>query len=167
MEILGTDATVGPVKDGINGENIHHPEFDDKEKTNLGQIAEEPIQFGSQAASGGKKDGKPMTNGSFLQNATEEWPAQEQIHTFYFVKVRSYEDPKLKAKIDEAEKEVQKRNKARFQITEALKAKRVLHSHISSYGCWFLFLYILCMVDACIAKNWSHLSDVVFLMIAE
>ncbi|KAH7651369.1 Proton pump-interactor protein [Dioscorea alata] len=132
VEILGTDATVGPVKDGINGENIHHPEFDDKEKTNLGQRAEEPIQFGSQGASGGKKDGKPMTNGTFLQNATEEWPAQEQIHTFYFVKVRSYEDPKLKAKIDEAEKEVQKRNKARFQITEALKAKRSERAQVIS-----------------------------------
>ena len=132
VEILGSDATVGPVKDGINGENIHHPELDNKEKTNLGQKAEEPIQFGSQGVNGGK-DWKHMTNDTFLQNATEEWPAQEQIHTFYFVKVRSYEDPKLKAQIDQADKEVQKKNKARLQITEALKAKRVIHSHMASY----------------------------------
>ncbi|KAJ0986431.1 hypothetical protein J5N97_004787 [Dioscorea zingiberensis] len=136
VEISGADVTPGPVKDGMDGENIFHPVVDNKAKTVLGQRAEEPIQFGmmdsSQGANGGKKEVKQITNATFPHNATEEWPAPEQIHTFYFVKVRSYEDPKLKVKIEQADKEVQKKNKARFQMTEALKAKRSERAQVIS-----------------------------------
>ncbi|XP_072950824.1 proton pump-interactor BIP131-like [Typha angustifolia] len=61
---------------------------------------------------------------NFPKDAVDEWPEPKQIHTFYFVKFRSYEDPKMKVKIEQADKDIQKKNQNRYQITEALKAKR-------------------------------------------
>lgn len=61
---------------------------------------------------------------NFPKDAVDEWPEPKQIHMFYFVKFRSYEDPKMKVKIEQADKDIQKKNQNRYQITEALKAKR-------------------------------------------
>lgn len=58
------------------------------------------------------------------KDAVEEWPAVKQIHSFYFVKYRSYADPKIKDKLDLAEKEVEKLAKERSAVFEELKAKR-------------------------------------------
>ncbi|KAM0938323.1 putative proton pump-interactor [Dioscorea sansibarensis] len=133
VEILGSDVTPALVKNGIDGESTFLHEADNKVQTNHGQKAEEPIQFGMMDSShGGKEEGKHAAGADFPQNASEEWPEAGQIHTFYFVKVRSYEDPKLKAQIDQADKEVQKKNKARLQITEALKAKRSERAQVIS-----------------------------------
>ena len=64
-------------------------------------------------------------NDSFPKDAVEDWPAPKQIHTFYFVKYQPHEDPKLRAKFEQVDKEIQKRNKERSQIVDALKEKRV------------------------------------------
>lgn len=58
------------------------------------------------------------------KDVKDEWPAPKAIHTFYFVKFRSYEDLQLKLKTDQADKDLQKKTQARYQITEALRAKR-------------------------------------------
>ncbi len=58
------------------------------------------------------------------KDVKDEWPAPKEIHTFYFVKFRSYEDLQLKRKIDQADKDLQKKIQARYQITEVLRAKR-------------------------------------------
>lgn len=128
VEVLGADVTSGLVK-GIEGNDTFLAEMDSKTKTNLGQEAGEPIKSGLGDNSHGAKEetteADHVINANFPKDAVDEWPAPKQTHTFCFVKFRSYEDPKLKAKIEQTDKDVQKRNQARFQITEALKAKRV------------------------------------------
>lgn len=59
------------------------------------------------------------------KDAAEEWPAAKQIRSFYFVKHRHLDDPKIKAKLDLADKELEKFNKARSALIQELKAKRV------------------------------------------
>ncbi|TYG82221.1 proton pump-interactor 1 isoform X2 [Gossypium raimondii] len=71
-----------------------------------------------------KGDGNNASNDNFPTDAVDEWPAAKQVHSFHFVRYRLYEDPKIKAKIDEADKELQKWSKTRFKITDELKAKR-------------------------------------------
>ena len=59
------------------------------------------------------------------KDVKDEWPAPKEIHTFYYVKFRSYEDLQLKLKTDRADKDLQMKNQACYQIIEALRAKRV------------------------------------------
>ncbi|XP_019251697.1 PREDICTED: proton pump-interactor 1-like [Nicotiana attenuata] len=61
---------------------------------------------------------------SLRENAVDEWPQEKQVHSFYIVKYRRFEDQKLKSKIEQAEIELQKKNKARSQIIEKLKLIR-------------------------------------------
>ncbi|GMI63648.1 hypothetical protein HRI_000034100 [Hibiscus trionum] len=72
------------------------------------------------------------SNANFLKDAVDEWPAPKQIHYFHFVRYRLYEDPAIKVKIDQADKEIQKWNKSRFKLTEELKAKRSERSELLS-----------------------------------
>lgn len=129
MEISGADIVQAQVKDGKHV-NI------DNAKPNQGlDEPEEPIKFGALDGSHGVKNGMPKdadpaVDSNFPKDAVDEWPAPKQIHYFYFVRFRLYEDPKLKAKIEQADKEIQKKNQARFQLTEVLKAKRV-HKSLS------------------------------------
>ncbi|RWW28941.1 hypothetical protein GW17_00006554 [Ensete ventricosum] len=87
----------------------------------------EPVGFGlvhnSIGANGDVKEGDHSIDANFPKDAMEEWPVAKKIHTFYFVKYRTIENPKLKAKIDHADKEITKSTQTRLQITEALKAK--------------------------------------------
>ncbi|KAG1330252.1 Proton pump-interactor BIP103 [Cocos nucifera] len=128
MEAVGPDITPNQVKEGIEEENTFLAEMDSKTKSNQGQGLDGLSNFGSvddsHGVNGESKEGDHVANVNFPKDAVDEWPAPKQIHSFYFVKYRSYEDPKLKAKVEQADKEIQKKNQARFQITEALKAKR-------------------------------------------
>ncbi|KAL5989854.1 hypothetical protein ACLOJK_010749 [Asimina triloba] len=119
VEMVGDDFAQGQLKDEI-----------DNVKPNQGSEQEEPINSGvvdgSHATANGATKGEadPASNANFPKDAVDEWPAPKQIHCFYFVRFRSYEDPKLKVKFDQADKEIQKKNQARYQLTEAIKAKR-------------------------------------------
>ncbi|KAF5202341.1 Proton pump-interactor [Thalictrum thalictroides] len=135
VEVVAADITQEPVKAGIEGEGV----FENKEdhgKLNKESITEgvaESIKFGSHGTDvPAKEDGEVVVNANFPKDAVDEWPEPKQIHAFYLVKFRPFEDPKLKIKIDQAEKEIQKKNQARFQLTEALKAKRSERSQIIS-----------------------------------
>ncbi|CAN6914987.1 unnamed protein product [Brassica oleracea var. botrytis] len=97
-------------------------------------------------------EGKPETNGKVVdkvaikkaeespnnnvlisdvpKDAAEEWPAAKQIRSFYFVKYRHFDDPKIKAKLDVADKELEKLSKARSAVYEQLKAKRAERSEL-------------------------------------
>ncbi|CAA7407576.1 unnamed protein product [Spirodela intermedia] len=77
-------------------------------------------------------DTNDSRNDNLPKDAVDEWPAPQKIHTFYFVKYQSHEDPKLKARLEQVDKEIQKRNKDRFLITEALKKKRAERSQVIS-----------------------------------
>ncbi|KAH0915581.1 hypothetical protein HID58_030027 [Brassica napus] len=64
------------------------------------------------------------------KDAAEEWPAAKQIRSFYFVKYRHFDDPKIKAKLEVADKELEKLNKARSVVIEELRAKKAERSKL-------------------------------------
>jgi hypothetical protein len=124
IEVVGFEMVDGPVAPVTGGDTalLH-----EKENGKLDQVPglNEPIKFGSHGDEPIKGKGNNVSDANFPKDAVDEWPAPKQIHSFYFVRCRSYDDPKIKFKMDQADKEIQKRNQARYQITEALKAKRV------------------------------------------
>ncbi|KAK1418075.1 hypothetical protein QVD17_27214 [Tagetes erecta] len=61
---------------------------------------------------------------SFPKDAVDEWPEARKFHSVYFVKYRTVEDQILKAKLDQADRDLKKLNLARDPITEKLRAKR-------------------------------------------
>lgn len=84
------------------------------------------IKFGSHGTEEtGKNDVNNLPENSISMDAVDEWPAPKQIHTFYMVKYRSYDDQKTKGLLDQADKELKNINQARYQMTEKLRAKRV------------------------------------------
>ncbi|XP_009143539.1 proton pump-interactor 1 [Brassica rapa] len=94
------------------------------------------IKFGSLGEPPKKAEEKNNNNKNNVlisdvpKDAAEEWPAAKQIHSFYFVKHRHFDDPKIKAKLDLAEKELEKFNKARAAVFDQLKAKRAERSEL-------------------------------------
>lgn len=121
MEVHETDITPGPVKAVIDEESKLEKNrtinmTDDQEKTDS--------LDGSSAINGEIKEIEHITESVAPKDAVDEWPAEKQVHTFYFIRYRSYEDPKLKAKIEQADKEVQRKTQGRIQITEAIREKR-------------------------------------------
>ncbi|MFS7911393.1 putative proton pump-interactor [Helianthus anomalus] len=61
---------------------------------------------------------------SFPKDAVDEWPEEKKFHSLYFVKYRTVEDRAVKAKLDQADKDLKKLNLACDPITEKLRAKR-------------------------------------------
>uniref|UniRef100_A0A1J3ISI6 Proton pump-interactor 1 n=1 Tax=Noccaea caerulescens TaxID=107243 RepID=A0A1J3ISI6_NOCCA len=111
--------------------------FEGKPETNgkveQGKGEKVSIKFGSHGEAPKKTEEK--TNNNVLisdvpKDAAEEWPAAKQIHSFYFVKYRHYEDPKIKAKLEAADKELEKLSKARGAVLDELKAKRAERSEL-------------------------------------
>lgn len=124
IEVEGFEMVQGPVVETVSEgvTTVLH----EKENGKLDQDPglNEPIKFGSHGDEPIKGEGNNVSDANFPKDAIDEWPAPKQIHSFYFVRCRSYDDPKIKVKIDQADKEIQKKNQARYQITEGLKAKR-------------------------------------------
>lgn len=121
MEVLGADITPGQVKTVIDEEgdmekNRRMNKADGSEKSDL--------LDGSSVVNGEAKEVEHVTDSAVPKDATDEWPEDKPVHYFYFIRYRSYDDPKLKTKIDYADKEVQRKTQARIQITEALREKR-------------------------------------------
>ncbi|KAJ6332977.1 hypothetical protein OIU77_008935 [Salix suchowensis] len=123
VEVVAPEMVQAPI-DGVS--EVDKSVLHEKENGKLGKVSglTEPIQFGSHGEEPVKAEGIDVTDANLPKDAVDEWPAPKQVHSFYFVTYRPYDDPKIKAKIDQAEKEIQKRNQSRFQITEELKAKR-------------------------------------------
>lgn len=123
MEVIGAEAAAVQVK-VADGEVAL---FQDEESQATAKEREEAAVFGSD-------NSKAVANGSDMappKDAAEEWPEPKQTYTFYFVKIRSFEDPKLRAKLEQAEKDFQNKVQARAKIFEAIKAKKVLFSKLS------------------------------------
>lgn len=120
---MGFEMVQGPLENGVEGGK---PVALEKENGKLEQDsgAGETIKFGSHGDESAKGEANDVSDSNSPTNAAEEWPAPKQIHSFYFVRCRPYDDPSIKTKIDLLDKEISKKNQARFQITEALKAKR-------------------------------------------
>lgn len=93
------------------------------------------IKFGSHTMDEpAKEDGKKVLEANLPNNAADEWPEPSQIHSYYIVKYRSFEDQNLRGKLELTEKELQKKNQARFQITEKLREKRVNYAVLYTFG---------------------------------
>lgn len=104
-------------------------------KLDQGKGDDAPINFGSvgELPKNAEENNNKVVNSDAPKNAAEEWPVAKQIHSFYLVKYRSYADPKIKAKLDLADKELEKLNKARTGVLDKLRAKRV---------CFFCYLLV-------------------------
>ncbi|XP_070008909.1 proton pump-interactor 1-like [Nicotiana sylvestris] len=98
-----------------------------KENGKMNHVAgvTDPVKFGSHGTEEPiKEERKRVPLISLRENAVDEWPQEKQVHSFYIVKYRRFEDQKLKSKIEQAEIELQKKNKAKSQIIEKLKLIR-------------------------------------------
>ncbi|KAL6202067.1 hypothetical protein ACLB2K_025778 [Fragaria x ananassa] len=126
IEDLGFEKVQGPLGTASEGENSAR----ENGKLGEGPGHKEPIKFGSHGDEMVKKEGNGVVAPNFPKDAVDEWPAPRQIHSFYFVRHRTYDDPKLKAKIEQANVEVQKKNQARSRVLEALNAKRSERSEL-------------------------------------
>lgn len=115
----------------------------------------EPIKFGSHGTEEPKEEISRIPVSNVPKDAVEDWPEPKQVHSFYTVKFRRFDDPKLKARIELAEKELQKKNQARSQIIEKLKAKRV--SFLVNLSLAVFFKSILFGISLVLLKSWSCL----------
>lgn len=124
---VGSEMTQVPVETvtEVNNSFLH------EENGNLDKESgfKEPIKFGSHDEEPAKEGGD-IADAKFPKDAADEWPAPRQIHSFYFVRYRPFEDPKIKAKIDLVDREIQRTNQSRFQILEELKAKRSMRGEL-------------------------------------
>ncbi|KAJ0101929.1 hypothetical protein Patl1_04681 [Pistacia atlantica] len=102
----------------------------ENEKLDQGPGNTEPLTFGTHIEEPVKGEDNNVSKANLPQDAVDEWPAAMQVHSFWLVRYRTYDDPKIKAKIDQADKEIQKRNKARSQILDELKIKRADRAEI-------------------------------------
>lgn len=95
-----------------------------KQEKENGKLDHEPVKFGSHGEEPVKGEDKNVSAVNLPKDAVDEWPAPVQIHSFYFVRYRPYDDPTIKAKLDQADREIQRRNTARFELMEELRAKK-------------------------------------------
>lgn len=125
VEIVGFEMVQGPMENGVEGgKSVLLEKENGKLEQDVG--AGEAIKFGSHGDESAKgEEANGVSDSNTPKDAVEEWPAPKQIHSFYFVRCRPYDDPIIKAKLDQLDKDISKKNQTRFQITEALKAKRV------------------------------------------
>lgn len=87
------------------------------------------IKFGSHGAEEpAKGELNKIPDSNLPKDVVDEWPEPTQIHSFYVVRYRAFEDQNLKAKLDLADKDLQKKNQARSQLFDKLKTKRVSSS---------------------------------------
>jgi hypothetical protein len=118
MEVVG-EAAPGQVKVADAEVTL----FQDTESKATAKEREEAADFGSDNA---KAAANAINDMAPPKDAVEEWPEPKQTYTYYFVKIRSLEDPKLRAKLEQADKDFQSKIQARSKIIEAIKAKKVL-----------------------------------------
>lgn len=117
VEVVGFEMATSPVAavNEVDKSSLH-------EKQN-GKLENESIKFGSHGDDPSQVEESNVSN--FPKEAVEEWPEPKKIHTFYFVRHRLYNDPKIKAKIDQTDKELERRNHVLFQLNDEMRAKKV------------------------------------------
>ncbi|TKY66512.1 Proton pump-interactor 1 [Spatholobus suberectus] len=123
VEVVEFEMVQGP------GENSAEEDRSVSQENENGKLEQdagvaEPIKFGSHGDESAKTEGNAVSESNVPKDAVEEWPAPKQIHSFYFVRFRPYDDPNIKAKLDKLDKEISQKNQARIQVTDALRAKR-------------------------------------------
>ncbi|KAL1567170.1 proton pump-interactor 1-like [Salvia divinorum] len=96
------------------------------------EVGEVDIKFGTHGAEEPAKavELNKALESNIPRDVVDEWPEPTQIHSFYVVRYRAFEDLNLKAKLDMADKDLQKKNQARSQIFEKLKTKRAERAEV-------------------------------------
>uniref|UniRef100_A0A2P2LX88 Uncharacterized protein MANES_15G087400 n=1 Tax=Rhizophora mucronata TaxID=61149 RepID=A0A2P2LX88_RHIMU len=131
VEVVGFEMALAPAETVTEKENsVLHEKGNGK----LDKESEpyQPIKFGTHEEQPAKGEGNGLVDGEVPKDVVDEWPAPKQIHYFYFVRYRPFDDPKLKAELDKADKDIQKKNQSRFQILEKLRAKRLEKSELAN-----------------------------------
>lgn len=105
------------------------------------------IKFGSHGDEPAKLEAGNVSDGP--KDAVNEWPAPRQVHSFYFIRYRLFDDIKLKAKKELIEKEVEKKSQARFQITEKIRAKKVSYG----FNCLIFDAFAVTNSDFCLPEG--------------
>ncbi|CAN6224186.1 unnamed protein product [Urochloa humidicola] len=121
MEVVGAETAPAEVKVSDGEVNL----FQEKESKATAKEREEAAVFGSETTTNVADLAPP-------KDVKDEWPEPKQTYAFYFVKVRTFEDPKLRAKLELAEKEFQKKIQARSKLIDAVRAKKAERSSIIS-----------------------------------
>ncbi|CAN6182030.1 unnamed protein product [Urochloa humidicola] len=121
MEVVGAETAPAEVKVSDGEVNL----FQEKESKATAKEREEAAVFGSETTTNVADLAPP-------KDVKDEWPEPKQTYAFYFVKARTFEDPKLRAKLELAEKEFQKKIQARSKLIDAVRAKKAERSSIIS-----------------------------------
>ncbi|GLU23358.1 hypothetical protein SLE2022_393740 [Rubroshorea leprosula] len=88
------------------------------------------IKFGSQGEEPVQREETNASDANFPKDAVDDWSVPRQIHSFYFVRHRPHDDPKVKAKLEQQDKEIEKLNRARFQLIEDIKARKAERTEV-------------------------------------
>ncbi|XP_074290408.1 proton pump-interactor 1-like [Silene latifolia] len=120
----------------VNGEEkVVVPDMEDGQANVSG-----PITFGSHGVDEEqpKEEAKNVAKTNLPKDAVDEWPAEPQVHSFWIVKYRPYEDPKLKSEMDLLDRDIQKKSAQISQLYDEINPKRAekeeLHAILSSLG---------------------------------
>ncbi|GMP79813.1 hypothetical protein CsSME_00035182 [Camellia sinensis var. sinensis] len=130
VEVVKSELVPVSVESGSeeNSSSLHEKE---NGKLNQETGLNEPIKFGSHGMDEPvDREGSNIPVADFPMDVVDEWPEPRQIHSFYLVKYRTYEDLKLKAKVELADKDQQKKNQAKYQISDKFWAKKAEKSRL-------------------------------------
>ncbi|KAK7317756.1 hypothetical protein RJT34_02241 [Clitoria ternatea] len=131
VEVVGFEVAQGPVEDNAEGDkSVSQENKKLEEDAGVG----EPIKFESNEDESAKAEGGVVVvaDPNVPKDAVEDWPAPKQIRSFYFVRFRPYDDPKIKASLDKLDKEITQKNQARIKLTDAIRAKRLERADLIS-----------------------------------
>ncbi|ESW05176.1 hypothetical protein PHAVU_011G158400 [Phaseolus vulgaris] len=129
VEVVGFETVQGPAENSAEEDKPVSPEIENGKLEQKAEVAD-AIIFGSEGDESAKPEAEvaPDSNAApdadVPKDAVEDWPAPKQIHSFYFVRFRPYDDPIIKANLDKLDKDMSQKNQARIQVTDALRAKR-------------------------------------------
>ncbi|OIW08252.1 hypothetical protein TanjilG_15213 [Lupinus angustifolius] len=122
-EVEGFEMIQGPVENGAEEDKSISNE---KECVKLEQdsgVSDSTILWShADESSAAEENGVSDSSGS--KDIGEEWPAPQKIHSFYFIRLRRYNDPNIKPEMDKLDKEMNEKNQVRIQLTDAIRAKR-------------------------------------------
>ncbi|GAB2297673.1 hypothetical protein Dimus_031760 [Dionaea muscipula] len=107
-DVAGSDATEASMEVVIEQEQSTL-QISDNGNVNVGQSFSQSKNFGFDGKNKPSQgEANNVLDPNILKDAADEWPITNQIHSFYFVKYRLYEDPNSRTKFDQADKELQK-----------------------------------------------------------
>ncbi|KAE9616991.1 putative proton pump-interactor [Lupinus albus] len=123
-EVAGFEMVQGPVENGAEEDKsiLHEKEIGKLERDS--EVSDSTI-FSSHTDESSAAEENGVSDSSGSKNTGEEGPAPQKIHSFYFIRLRRYDDPNIKPEMDKLDKEMNQKNQIRIQLTDAIREKRV------------------------------------------